>query len=1009
MFQRIILVVTTLAALLATGSLFAATWTTGGGTFSAAQYDANVANNGDDIRVDANTTFNIDADTSKLLGPTGIVVDPGILLTINFTNGAVIKLGSGPGNGGPSAITNNGTITVTGTAGGFDFSDNTGQILTIKGTLGGDVDANTIILGNNTLATGGASSIYDITFGGANAILDINHATTVRKIATMIDDATVRVANGIMLTGTVDVNGNTLTLDEPTGGTITAVQFDTIGGLLDVIESCAISAINMTVSTTIRVATNKTLTTTVDVNNNTLTLDEPDGGTITTVNLDTDDGMIDVLQNTTIGTCDLTGNATIRVAANKTLTTTGGVDTNTKTLTLPGAGTITQVDIDGAGGVVKVNESCALNTVNVTASGSLNVAENKTMTGTVNINACTLSLNDKGIITAASFVTAGGVLDVNETCEVTAVNLAANGSINVVAGKTLTALIDVNANTLSLNETGVPGTIQMDTANGVLDVNANSTPTAVNISNNVSVDVAEGRTLTADLNIGAYTLTLLGSGTVTKIMGTTGTVLANGSPQITTLQPSPGAGGTFTFSGIGSATVANLTPLDTAGEIFAKTGVGSLTVSNGFSFAGATGIKLNINGGTFSDTSGLNVVFGDDAEKIYVGNGATFETASDITGQSGAGTNFDAVPGSTVNFTKDGLLTLTATADDDFKLLGTVNVMDNCIVQMAGAYQSQFANVNIENRGSLINNVPNSTMLFSPNATVILKGTASGTLTINGQTAATPITVSTVGNVGQFTINRGSSNKLTVKYTALSNCIYISNTSGYADAELGTQMMGVTDEGNNINWWGPLTANAGPDKTIINGNSTTLDGGASGGHPPYTYAWTPTTGLQEDELTLASPTAAPLVTTEYTLTVTDSEGSTDTDTVTVTVTPALAVDAGPDQEIAPGESVTLQGSATGGSGQFAYTWTPTTGLDNPAIAEPTASPEETTEYTLTVTDLGDQGKMASDKVIVTVRSGIGQCGAGLCGMGGVSLLPLTLLGMMAYKWSWRRKSTKRLL
>ncbi len=1001
MFQRTLFVVTNLIALFVASTLFAATWTTGGGTFSAAQYNANVPNNGDDILVDADTTFNINADTTKLLGTTGIVVDPGITLTINFTNGAKIKLG----NNGNSAITNNGTITVTGNAGGFDFADNNGATLTIKGTLGGDVDANAIHLGNNELVTSGTSSIYKVDFGGVNALLNIDHATTVRGMASLTGNAAIRVASGILLTGIVDVNGNTLTLDEPTGGTITTVQFDTVDGILEVNESCSISAINMTVSATIRVATNKTLTTTIDVNSNTLTLDKANGGTITTVNLDTDGGIIDVIENITIDTCDLTGNATIRVVGNRTLATGNGVDTNTKTLTLTGTGTIGRIDIDGTGGTIEALETCTVTTINVDADGVLNVTEDKILTSTINIKNKTLTLNRKGKITTANFVTAGGVLDVNEICEVTNINLNVSGSVNVASGKILTALIDVNANTLSLNETGVPGTIQMDTANGVLDVNASCAPVAVNISNNVSVDVAEGRTLTADLNIGAYTLVLLGNGTVTKVIATTGTVQANGSSQITTLQPSPGVGGTFTFTGIGAATVATVTAMDTAGEIFTKTGVGSLTVSNGFSFAGSTGIKLNINAGTFSDPSGANIVFGDDAEKITVANGATFETASDITGHTGASTNLDAVAGSTVNFIKDGLLTLAATANDDFKLLGTVNIRDNCLVQMAGAYRSQFANINIENQGSLVNNVPNATMLFSPNASIILLGTSSGTLTINGQTTATPITLSTVGNVGQFIINRGSSDNMTVKFTALSNCLYISNTSGFADAELGNKMAGVVDEGDNINWWSPLTANAGEDKTIISGNSTTLEGSAFGAKPPYTYAWTPTTGLSNPNV--ATPTATPLVTTEYTLTVTDNEGASDTDTMTVTVTPALAVDAGPDQEIASGESVVLQGSATGGSGQFAYSWTPTTDLDSAVIAEPTASPKQTTTYKLTVTDLGDQGKMASDTVTITIKSGFTQCGAGLCGMGGASLLPLTALGLMGCKWSWRKKARSR--
>jgi hypothetical protein len=55
----------------------------------------------------------------------------------------------------------------------------------------------------------------------------------------------------------------------------------------------------------------------------------------------------------------------------------------------------------------------------------------------------------------------------------------------------------------------------------------------------------------------------------------------------------------------------------------------------------------------------------------------------------------------------------------------------------------------------------------------------------------------------------------------------------------------------------------------------------SGGQPPYTYSWSPATGLSDP--TLAQPTASPAITTTYTLTVTDSEGDTAADGALVTV------------------------------------------------------------------------------------------------------------------------------
>ena len=177
---------------------------------------------------------------------------------------------------------------------------------------------------------------------------------------------------------------------------------------------------------------------------------------------------------------------------------------------------------------------------------------------------------------------------------------------------------------------------------------------------------------------------------------------------------------------------------------------------------------------------------------------------------------------------------------------------------------------------------------------------------------------------------------------------------------------GVTALGYTYSAAPTVIAETGPYKTIFLGQSAVLDGSASNGSPPYSYLWFPTTGL--DDPTKAQPTASPTETTVYTLTVTDDTGQTDTDMVTVTVTVASEVvaEAGPDKVIASGGADTLEGSASGGAAPYSYSWTPTIGLDDPTQAQPTASPTETTVYTLTVTD--DIGQMDTAAVPVTVAS-----------------------------------------
>ncbi len=78
---------------------------------------------------------------------------------------------------------------------------------------------------------------------------------------------------------------------------------------------------------------------------------------------------------------------------------------------------------------------------------------------------------------------------------------------------------------------------------------------------------------------------------------------------------------------------------------------------------------------------------------------------------------------------------------------------------------------------------------------------------------------------------------------------------------------------------------AGPDRAISSGGSTVIGGSptASGGIPPYSYSWTPTTGLNDS--TIANPTASPTFTTNYIITVKDSKGCMGNDNMTLSVQP----------------------------------------------------------------------------------------------------------------------------
>ncbi|MEZ4884159.1 MAG: T9SS type A sorting domain-containing protein [Chitinophagales bacterium] len=150
-----------------------------------------------------------------------------------------------------------------------------------------------------------------------------------------------------------------------------------------------------------------------------------------------------------------------------------------------------------------------------------------------------------------------------------------------------------------------------------------------------------------------------------------------------------------------------------------------------------------------------------------------------------------------------------------------------------------------------------------------------------------------------------------------------------------------------------ITVDIVGEATVCAGESFQLESTIFGAD---TFIWSPFTGL--DNPNLLNPTI--LSVTEpvtYVLIATDfSTGCEDTDTITVYPVTAIA-DAGTDMTTCSQGSVELQGS-----GGESYLWTPNTGLSNPNIANPMASPTETTTYTLTVTS----GQDCQDTAEVTV-------------------------------------------
>ena len=167
-----------------------------------------------------------------------------------------------------------------------------------------------------------------------------------------------------------------------------------------------------------------------------------------------------------------------------------------------------------------------------------------------------------------------------------------------------------------------------------------------------------------------------------------------------------------------------------------------------------------------------------------------------------------------------------------------------------------------------------------------------------------------------------------------------------------------------------LQAQAGNGGSICSNSTSpvTLGGTptATGGTTPYVYHWSPTSGLSS--VTLPNPTALPVSTTVYYLTVTDGLGCVATDSATITINTAPVAHAGRDTAICNGSKVTIGGNPTGTSGTspYTYAWSPTNGFISPTnSANPLLAPSVSTTYQVTVSD--NKGCSATNAILVTVR------------------------------------------
>ncbi|MCX6269791.1 MAG: gliding motility-associated C-terminal domain-containing protein [Bacteroidetes bacterium] len=147
---------------------------------------------------------------------------------------------------------------------------------------------------------------------------------------------------------------------------------------------------------------------------------------------------------------------------------------------------------------------------------------------------------------------------------------------------------------------------------------------------------------------------------------------------------------------------------------------------------------------------------------------------------------------------------------------------------------------------------------------------------------------------------------------------------------------------------------AGPDQTIPYGTFTTLSGSATGCSGNCTYTWQPSSMISTLN-TIQNPVTVNLTATQvYYLVIFNSlTGCTSiADSVTIFVT-GFALSTSPTATpavICAGTSSQLDAHAIGGNLTYTYNWSPSSSLNNSAIANPVATPSATTTYYVTVND-----------------------------------------------------------
>ena len=230
----------------------------------------------------------------------------------------------------------------------------------------------------------------------------------------------------------------------------------------------------------------------------------------------------------------------------------------------------------------------------------------------------------------------------------------------------------------------------------------------------------------------------------------------------------------------------------------------------------------------------------------------------------------------------------------------------------------------------------------STNLSVTLTGKSPWSVTYSNGTANT-----TINNIASSPASISVSPTSATTYTIVT----LTDGNGCSNTCTGTAVVAVNPQ---------PTANAGSSSTICAGGSASIGAASVSGH---TYSWVSNpAGFSS---TSANPSVNPTTTTTYTLTEKiTATGCTNSNSVIITVNPLPTANAGSNQGICGGGSVSIGAAAVIGD---TYSWSSSPSGFSSTSSNPSVSPTATTTYSLTE-KITATGCSNTNSVVVSVNS-----------------------------------------